>query len=573
MYVLGVHDGHNSTACLLKDGEIVSCVSEERFTRVKNQRGFPALSVEWCLKNEQITGSDLDRVALSTLHDPLVDIADPSTVQRRSQRLLMKASRIERALPRRWGTSLWQLYRSTAGPRHLRDRLRLISKTLGVRSEKIDVVEHHTAHAYAAYFGAPFRGDTLIVTLDGEGDGLCATVSLVEGDSLRRVASTKYPNSLGWIYLAATQFLGMKANEHEYKVMGLAPYASATDVQKVYDKLSGLLRVEGLEFASPINTRYAFDWMKEHCIGQRFDWVAGAVQRLSEEVISTWVTNLARAYGLKRFAFAGGVFMNVKANMILSQLPYVDEMFVLPSCGDESLPIGAAFFSYASMKRQCGEKVDISPLKSLYWGPSYPVEEKTLRDLCRDHNLAIEHYSNIEGKIAELLIDRKIVARLAGKMEWGARALGNRSILGRADDSSVVELLNRMIKQRDFWMPFAPVILDEREQDYVVNPKHVDAPYMIMAFPSTELGQNHLKAAMHPADKTLRPQILRDEWNPRYHKILKEVEQHVGLGGLVNTSFNLHGEPIVCSPEDAVSTLIRSGLEYLAVEDYLIRKL
>lgn len=575
LYILGIHDGINATACLLKDGQVVSLVSEERFTRIKNQRGFPALSIAWCLQQEGISGSDLERVVLASFHAPIVDIADTrgSAVHGWRESLITRLSILEQISPPSWGAALWRSYTGTVGRLNLHERIKFASKQVGVPAEKINIVDHHTAHACSAYFGSPFRDDMLVLTLDGEGDGLCSTVSIVEDGSLRRVASTPYYSSLGWIYLATTQLLGMKPNEHEYKVMGLAPYAYPTDTERAYEQMRNLIQIQnGVSFTSPINTRYAYEWLRTRIAGYRFDWIAGAVQKLTEEAMSSWVTSVSRKYGINKLAAAGGVFMNVKANMILSQLPCIEELFVLPSCGDEALAMGAAFSTYASMKKESGEPVDIQPLGPLYLGPKYDVDEATIRSAVRSHNVTVERHSDIEGVTADLLADGNVVARFSGRMEWGARALGNRSILARADRSDIVEVLNRGIKQRDFWMPFAPTILSERETDYIVNPKRIPAPYMIMAFASTELGQRALQAAMHPADKTLRPQILSRDWNPQYYEVIKQFEKRTDLGGLLNTSFNLHGEPIVCSPADAVDTFLRSGLRCLTIEDFLLKK-
>jgi carbamoyltransferase len=570
MYILGIHDGHNASACLLKDGTVVAYVSEERFTRVKNQRGFPTQSISWCLQDENITGSDLDRIGLAAHHVPIIDLADPSTVTSWGDRILRESSKIERTLPPEWGGALYGIFGYTSRQVLLRDRIKHVSKFLKVPEKKIDVVDHHTAHAYSAYYASPLREDgTAVLTLDAEGDGLCSTVSVVKNGNLERIASTPYFSSLGWIYGATTQFLGMKPNEHEYKVMGLAPYAYPNDTERVFGKIESLIRLrDHSSFTSTINTRYTLDWMKHNISSYRFDWIAGAVQKLCEQRMVEWVTGITEKYGFRKFAVGGGVFLNVKANMLLLQLPSVDEIFFLPSCGDESLAMGAAFFAQTSI----GDGHHIAPLKSLYLGPEYAVTETELAEIKSKSGVVVEHHADIENTVADLLVKGEIVARFSGRMEWGARALGNRSIMTRADDSEVVDVINRMIKQRDFWMPFAPTILHERESDYIINPKKASAPYMILAFPSTPMGQKHLRAAMHPADKTLRPQLLEKDWNPAYHTILKGFEKSTGFGGILNTSFNLHGEPIVCTPTDAISTFMRSGLQNLAIGDFLIKK-
>jgi len=263
--------------------------------------------------------------------------------------------------------------------------------------------------------------------------------------------------------------------------------------------------------------------------------------------------------------------MNVKLNLKIMEMPEVRKFFVFPSCGDESLAIGAAYYGYEQVCKDKGKNVDIEPLGDLYKGPEYSNEyiENVLK---KESGIVYSFFDNIEEKIVELLTKKEIVARFAGRMEWGARALGNRSILADASNYEVVKIINEMIKQRDFWMPFAPTILKEREDDYIVNPKKVPAPYMILAFNSKEKAKKDLVAAMHPYDYTLRPQILEKEENEKYYKIIKIFEEMTGMGGILNTSFNLHGYPIVCSPEDAIHVFKNSGLKYLALENWLVKK-
>jgi carbamoyltransferase len=365
----------------------------------------------------------------------------------------------------------------------------------------------------------------------------------------------------------------MKPLEHEYKVMGLAPYASPEGVEKSYEVLKKAitLKEDSLRFYSPIKTPNFKDYIRKNLYLHRFDWIAGAVQRLTEELVTKWIKKWINKTGIHDVALAGGVFMNVKLNLKIMEMPEVNKFFVFPSCGDESLAIGAAYYGYEKICKEKGKNVDIEPLGDLYKGPEYSNEyiEKILRE---EKNLKFKFLDNIEEKIAELLSNKEIVARFAGRMEWGARALGNRSILADASNYEVVKIINEMIKQRDFWMPFAPTIIKEREDDYIINPKKVPAPYMILAFNSKEKSKKDLIAAMHPYDYTLRPQVLEKETNERYYKIIKIFEETTKRGGILNTSFNLHGHPIVCSPEDAIYVFKNSGLKYLALENWLIEK-
>jgi carbamoyltransferase len=263
--------------------------------------------------------------------------------------------------------------------------------------------------------------------------------------------------------------------------------------------------------------------------------------------------------------------MNVKANEVISKMPEIHDMFIFPSCGDESNSIGAAYALYAEKCRDVGKEIDINPIGPIYFGTDIKdseVEKSTLKF----ENIHIERYSDINKKIGELLSDGKIVARCNGKMEFGARALGNRSILTNPSNQKAVRIINDMIKNRDFWMPFAPTIIYERRNDYIINPKDIKSPYMQMAFDSNKKNHQEITAALHPADLSTRPQILEKEWNLEYYKVIKEFEKETGTGVVLNTSFNLHGFPIVRNPEDALDVFENSGLQYLALGNFLISK-
>jgi carbamoyltransferase len=266
--------------------------------------------------------------------------------------------------------------------------------------------------------------------------------------------------------------------------------------------------------------------------------------------------------------------MNVKANMLIAQREDMEDLFIFPSCGDESNAIGAAYLAYLDLCRQKGTPPEPKPLGPVYLGPEATDEE--VEALIRERNLEARHkvtlHDRIGEKIAELLVSDGVVARCSGRMEYGARALGNRSILANPSDHRVVPLINRMIKNRDFWMPFAPTILKERETDYLANPKGLASPYMMLAFPTHPKGHHQLIAALHPQDATARAQILEEGVNPEYYRIIREFERRTGIGAVLNTSFNLHGEPLVSSPVDAVDTFERSGLPHLALGHFLISK-
>jgi carbamoyltransferase len=553
--VLGIHDGHNASACLLKDGSLIAALAEERITRSKNDCGYPKEAIETVLRMAGCHPTDLDTVALGTrfmhhkeffyswdwyrkdYHDQLEDAEKSSS----RQKYLLET--------------------------RLAERKALVSTHLGVATGKVAVVDHHEAHAASAYFGSPWAsesGKTLVLTLDGSGDGVCATVNVCENGCIRRIAETPSSASIGKIYSRITFLLGMKPWEHEYKVMGLAPYADEAGLKKSYRAIRPLIEIDesSLVFrpGTHLWTNYCYGYLRSALETHRFDWICGAIQRVTEELVLQWVRNAVAATGISRIALAGGVFMNVKLNMLLAGLPEVEDLFTFPSCGDESISIGAA---YAKGKTpEC--------FRSVYLGPEFAQNQ--VDRVVASRSFFATPVENANQTIAELLAAGNIVARFSGRMEWGARALGNRSILMDPRNVGRVRELNGAIKHRDFWMPFAPTILRSAQSDYLVNRNGVDSPHMMMAFETTGLGKESLKAAMHPHDGTVRPQILDQRDNPDYHDLISRFAALTGVGALLNTSFNLHGEPMVCSPEDAVSTFERSGLELLALDNVILSK-
>jgi len=435
-------------------------------------------------------------------------------------------------------------------------------------------VEHHTCHAASAYFGSGSHSGTVLLTCDGEGDGVCATVGVGKGKEIERLAETPSDNSLGNLYSRVTFLLGMKPLDHEYKVMGLAPYADRSGVDESFEILRQFVRrsrKHPLQFENTrkVPSQFYYDILSRELANHRFDWIAGAIQKLTEELMLEWAKVAIETTGLSKIACSGGVFMNVKTNMRLMEDLDHSGLVIFPSCGDESAAIGAAYFVASQ-----GSSDRISPIGPLYLGPEYGEEDvkKTLDKTELTQGYRIEQYSDIEGMIGELLAKGAVVARMKGRMEWGARALGNRSILANPSNLDVVRKINRMIKMRDFWMPFAPTLMDSSQGRYLLNPKSQPAPYMILAFRTVEESRRQITAALHQYDFTARPQILEESWNPDYYRILRLFEEKTGIGGVLNTSFNLHGEPIVCSVEDAIDTMRRSELENLTLGDYLITK-
>jgi carbamoyltransferase len=303
----------------------------------------------------------------------------------------------------------------------------------------------------------------------------------------------------------------------------------------------------------------------------RFDVMAAAMQIFIEEMAIRWIKNCIAQTKIKKLALAGGLFMNVKLNKKILELPEVESVYIMPSSGDESTPIGAAYYKAVEL----GVPLDkIEPLKALYLGPDYSNQDinHALGSFKFRNKVKITKMQSVEETVSDLLFQGNIVALYQGREEFGARALGNRSILADPSDVNVIKVINKMIKSRDFWMPFAGTMTEVQAQINLKNPKKHFAPYMVMAF-DIQANINDFRAAIHPYDETMRPQVLIREWNPVYYRILELFEKKSHKrGGLLNTSFNLHGYPIVSSPRDALEALDKSGLKFLALGPYLISK-
>lgn len=315
--------------------------------------------------------------------------------------------------------------------------------------------------------------------------------------------------------------------------------------------------------------QYSHKFLRDFIDLSRFDIVCGGLQQFTEYFMATWVRNCILATGIKKVAMSGGVLMNVKANKSILEIPELEQLFVYPSCGDSTNSMGAAYQAYSDLCGQYGAAKNIETLKDVYWGPEYSDDE--IRKVLAASGCPFEREPDIEKKTAELLTRGEIVARFKGRMEFGARAMGNRSILANPADHRVIRTINDMIKNRDFWMPFAPSLIAEEEDAALMNPKHMPAPYMIMSFDS-KMDHNRIFAASHPYDRTVRPQVVYRDWNPDYHRLISYFRKITGIGVILNTSFNLHGYPIVCSPGDAIGVFHNSGLKYLAIGNFLVCK-
>ena len=579
MKILGVHPTHTATAVLMEDGRVLSMISEERINRVKEWYGMPKRAIAKVLEINETSPNEIDMVAINGLSAP----SNLSDYFNKSFNIQMAGFNAFKAImPHRVIKNNWWVSPAVNFSNKLRNKKDIYSyfEKLGISKEKIIFIDHHTCHLYTCFMNNEGRtNDMLILTLDAAGDGYCGTVNVVKNSKLATIERINLYNSLGLLYSRITQYLNMKPTSHEYKVMGLAAYSKDKESEKVYNILrtkfmridkENPLRMENLSGA--VNWEYLKEFEK-YFKNTRFDHLAGGVQKLVEELVREWIINCVRKTGIRKVFCAGGVFMNVKANMKLAYEKEIDELFVFPSCGDESTALGAALYAYKMSCNKRGLEFKPARLEDIYFGNDFSEEEIITAIGKYRGKIKAKKVKDVNKFVASLLAKGKIVARCSGKMEFGARALGNRSILAHPSKPMIIREINEAIKQRDFWMPFACTVLDKYEEEYMTNPKKVPDYYMMISFQTKEKAHNHLINGMHQYDLTARPQILKKKHNPDYYEIIEEFRKKTGIGGVLNTSFNIHGEPIVCTPEDAISTLVRSGLKNLIVGDYYITKI
>ena len=558
--VLGINDGHNAGAALVKDGEVVAAVQEERLCNVKNFSGVPELAIKEVFKIAKINPHDIDVIAMVSLNRVYAPLKEmPLKV-----RLFMRLS------PLLHGHSFSSFYVKVLHKFRPMQKLNKIFSGLGINNKEIVFIEHHQAHAACAFYSTKHR-KALVFTSDGAGDGLSSTVNIGFNNKIKRIASSTYYDSLSNVlYSEITRYLGMKPWESEFKVMGMAPYGKAEYCINEVRKIIRINPRNPLEFQNTIMACGVYIQKKliKMLAGQRFDNISAACQLYFEELMEKWVKAAIKKTGIHDVAFAGGSALNVKANKIIREMPEVDSAFFYPAADDGGTPVGAALEAYNRYCDANGIKPKRKEIKDIYYGMGFSNDDA--KELLKKKGWLkkASFIDNIDEEIGELIAKGEIVARCSGRVEFGPRALGNRSILADPRDLKVIGKVNFAIKQRDFWMPFAVSILEKRMRDYLVDAKFT--PYMIEAFDTTEKVDDII-AGTHPKDRTARPQIV-NEWNPSYKKIIETFEAKTGIGAVLNTSFNLHGYPLIGTPDVALSTLENSGLKWLALGNYLIRK-
>jgi carbamoyltransferase len=565
MYTLGISEIDNDAgAVLLEDAQVVCAANEERFSRRKQHQGFPHRTVEWILKYSNLSLDEIDAIAVAKA-DPAVN---PDLFYR-VRELLLKYDYFSKDDPASFLVKLLNLgICKFHNARRSIDLAGKMSREISDWAAKNGVekqlvrVPHHYAHAACAYWASGLER-ALAITIDGQGEGITSQIYVVESGEFKRLKEIYMPDSLGIFYAAVTKALGFIPARHEGKVTGLAAYATPDPALLKEVRKLAFNNPDGSGFRAPsIYGSYPriVTLAKRHGREQ----MAACFQQVLEEVVVRYIAHYVEKHNIENIVLAGGVAANVKLNQKIHIIPDVKNIFIFPHMADGGLGYGAAQILYRS---KSGDK-RLSPIRDVYWGPEYYDGE--IEPVLKKYGVKYHRSSEIEKEIAEVLTQDKIVAHFHGRMEFGPRALGNRSILFPATDPKINDWLNRQLKRSEF-MPFAPVTLAEHAGRCYKNLAGAEftAQFMTITMDCTEEMKCQSPAVVH-IDGTARPQLITEEINPRYYRILSEYYKRTGIPSLVNTSFNMHEEPIVCFPEDAVRSFLQGNLNYLAIGNFFV---
>ena len=594
MYLLGISAFyHDSAACLLKDGEIVAAAQEERFTRKKHDAGFPHLAIQYCLKAADISAYQINNVVF--YEKPFVKF----------ERLLetylafapMGFKSFAKAMP------MWikdKLFQKTALIKELKLSL---GNNINWR-ERLLFSEHHLSHAASAYYPSPFES-AAVLTLDGVGEWSTTSLAIGQGKELKVVKEIHFPHSLGLLYSAFTYYIGFKVNSGEYKVMGLAPYGEPHYADLIKEKLitvaddgSFQLNMSYFNYATGLTmTNKKFHTLfgglpraSETKLTQREMDLAASVQKVTEDIVIKLAKSIRKETGKRNLCLAGGVALNCVANGILLREKIFDNIWIQPAAGDAGGALGAAlssWYMYYSNKRTVSKERDA--MKGSYLGPEFSnAEIEAALDSCGAIYYQLSE-KKIINKVSEALVNGKAIGWMQGRMEFGPRALGGRSIIADPRSQVMQKQLNLKVKYRESFRPFAPSVLIEDVHEWFEH--NIESPYMLLVANVKEnkrramtekeevlFGINKLNVlrssvpAITHIDYSARIQTVHKDTNPLYHAVISKFKEKTGCPIVVNTSFNVRGEPIVCTPTDAFKCFMGTDLDVLVIGNYLLIK-
>ncbi len=589
MTILGIHCGHDASICLIQNGTLICAVEEEKISRQKSEQGFPLNALQYLIEKYDLEKQQIDIIAIPD---------KPYYFKSRfALQFLFRKKKVHKRLEqlRRLATYLYLLPNvSLENNRFYFENL--IRNHIGAPKTKIIYYNHHLAHAASAYYTSPFKAD-LCITCDGRGEEAAFNFYLPNkgtGD-LALMRMNNHATSVGQVYSVVTTFLGFKANRHEGKIMGLAatgkPTALVDDFKSLFfyenaqlcrlpDKdqpvnlslrhkfsFRTALIGDGRDYA--VNMIWLNNWLIEKTKGFNRADIAYALQKMTEDVVLTEIRSFLAEFKKTlpskiKIALAGGVFANVHLNQLIFEMPEVENIFIQPAMSDAGLSLGAAILA-DSLQIPSSQYT----FKDTYIGADFSNDIAPFINQISP-NFTVKHLVDAPSVIADLLDNDKIIGFYQGQMEWGPRALGNRSIIANPFRKEINQELNRRLNRTEF-MPFAPSILARVANDYLENYKEncPASDYMTMTYNLKEQYHEKLQAIVH-VDGTCRPHIVRKATNPYYHAVLQAFYEKTGFGAIVNTSFNVHEEPIVATPYDALKALKDKRIDVLVVEDYLI---
>lgn len=568
MKIIGITDmHHDSGACLINDGEVLYAVNEERLSRKKMDPRLPVASLMTILK--ECRGSDeVDAIAIG-------GAAPKEAYQKGSQWALGDDKRFGFVSKIHEWKKLWKI-----------DLLGLFD-LLGLKEKLFFFIDHHTSHAASAYLTSGFD-KSIIITFDFWGDFEVGSINIGENGDLSRVFTFQFPSSPAIVYSMFTSHLGFKPLEDEGKVMALAAFG---DRHRAYDTLASLIshkdngKIEldidvfepnvDLDFLNKNalkelrKSNKTLLRLRELFSGHTSEDVAAALQQRIEEIMKSIVKFAISQIGYSKICLAGGIGLNVKVNKSIREMEEVEELFIHPHPGDGGLGVGAALFVCSRLAKEQGFKITPRPLKTTYLGPKYDSHE-VLLELKKHSGLRFEKVNGVEALAAETLYkDNKAIGWFQGRMEYGPRALGNRSVLADPRRKENKERINKILKRREWFQPFAPSLLSEAKDNYLENA--CDSPFMILSFDTRREKREDIIAAVH-VDGTARPQTVKKNVNPLFYELIEEFNKHTDVPAILNTSFNVHGEPIVCSPYDAINDLKKGHVDILFIADYVVER-
>lgn len=573
MKILGLLNlNQDPAASFMIDGKLVSLVEEERFVRSKHAKGyFPQNSIKYCLAENGLHLSEVDFITIGWNV-----FAYESKVRRHFEDTSVQFIKDNKSI--KWEENQLEKY----NPEKFASKLKNNLVEGGYTRKEIPPLkfyDHHYSHALTAFIPSKFQ-KAIIITIDGHGEENCTVIWKGDGNKLSKLKEINIPHSLGWFYAAATRFCGFTPNNCEGKTMGLAPYGKSN--KSIKENIQKILTIEN--YGYKINPEFLFygdrtyanefsdsfvslfgkprDKDKNPFHGIYPDF-AYEVQSALENIVSHLIKETISKTQIHNVCIAGGVALNCKMNGVIASLPEVENIYIQPISNDVGTTFGSSFALHIEQNQSMQKDV----MEHAYLGPEYTNEE--VRQVLQKNNIKYQFHSNIERETAKLLAQKYVVGWFQGKMEAGHRALGNRSILGDPRDPEMKDLINNKVKFREPWRPFCPSILEEYQDEYIEDSFY--SPYMIIAFRVKPEKIGEIPSVVH-IDNTARIQSVAKKTNSRYWRLINEFRKITGTPVLLNTSFNIKGEPIVCKPEDALNTFMKTEMDYLAMGDYLVSK-